>query len=254
MRRRCSLPALPDKIFAHSPFPRTQTSLQLAELQPTNTFLSSLSTSSQSTTPSHIRFVRRRDCITLSQQPFGVSGLLPQRRQSACLPAGSALAPAADTCAFSQQQQGIRTSLRHPPQLLQHKHRRISRLCSASRPVTLIAAVAVVWATKRLPPSTDARFRRQDNNSSARSLNQHCTTQTEPVCRPRRTDGLHHMVPSRIVCTHSVAPLSKTARIVQGLLAAPQSISQDHSADLRSCTVISNSTTTTHHGPPAAGL
>jgi hypothetical protein len=86
LRRRCSLPALPDEIFAHSPFPRTQTSLQLAELQPTSTFLSSLFTSSLSTTPSHTRFVRRGDCIALSQQPFGVSGLLPQRRQSACLP------------------------------------------------------------------------------------------------------------------------------------------------------------------------
>ena len=79
---------------------------------------------------------------------LGVSGV----RQSAFLPQQVALAPAADTCAFSQQQQGNDHLLVTPAAVSPTQLRRISRLRSASRPVTLIAAFAVVEATKHLPP------------------------------------------------------------------------------------------------------
>jgi hypothetical protein len=177
LRRRCSLPALPDEIFAHSPFPRTQTSLQLAELQPTSTFLSSLFTSSLSTTPSHTRFVRRGDCIALSQQPFVCPDSCPSAANQRACPA-ACIGPCRGHLRVLTATTGQPHLLTTPAAASPTQHRRISRLGSASRPVTLIAAVAVVWATKRLPQFTDARFRRQDNNSSARSLNHHCTTQT----------------------------------------------------------------------------
>jgi hypothetical protein len=177
----------------------TQYVLQLKELPRKSLFFSSLtlsSTSPPSTALSH-SFGRPG---RLSQQPFGVSEAVPHCHQSACWAQELALAPLRAFVVRCNRATTTNNPLTRGT--CNTTPAAITPPLSAQSPGDAARCSCGCLGDETLHPDfpqfTDARFRRQDNNPaparSPRTLT--APRNLNPICRPRRTDGLQHMVHS----------------------------------------------------------